>query len=397
MYGPAAVTAVAALLALGAPGVRSSPGWVRPDADELSSIFGERFSARVAEPGVLALHPEEWTSPYISQDRSRIYVATTSGLLQARSLSTWEVLWSRKGLGTFGESMIEHRGRLILSAGSFLLSLDQSGEEKWRLDLSGGIGGRMVVTGTVALIPVRPNAVVAVDLEKGALLWRVKRPTPDGITMRGQAAAAVDARHDRVILGFSDGTVVGATLRHGDTLWTVAMTKAGVAFADVDAQPILVDNDQAVLVASYAGGLAKLDAASGRIAWKRDLTRITSMARAGPSGIIVAAHGDGQVIGFYADSGKVRWRYRFRRGPATEPLWVGKGRVVVGNARGAHAVLSAEDGKPLQLIALGSGSSAPPAWREPDLAFLSNRGLLLALRLGAGLGITEGEAPGHGG
>src|SRR5262249_12355668 len=155
---------------------------------DLVRVLGERFTARVSMPPLLATHPEEWTSPFISLDRERLYYGTTSGLLEGRSLSSWDVLWSKKGMGSIGSSMGEYEGRLPVGAGSSLLAIDgQTGEEKARLDLAGSIGGRMVITGTVAIIPVRPNGFVAIDLAKHELLWRMKQPTPEGITVRGQA------------------------------------------------------------------------------------------------------------------------------------------------------------------------------------------------------------------
>jgi outer membrane protein assembly factor BamB len=367
--------------------------WVRPDRSELVRLFGVRWTARISDPPLLQLHPEEWTSPYISGDHARVYYGTTSGLLEARSVASGAVLWSKKSMGTIGASMTEYHGKLIVGAGSNLLGLDaENGQEKWRIDLAGGVGGRIVLTSSMAVIPVRPNSVVAVDAEKGAILWRQKRPTPEGITLRGEGTPTIDVARGRVYDGFSDGTVVASSLAKGDTIWATVLVKGPTAFADIDAQPILIDGGKALIVASYAGGLAKLDTENGRILWRREVDRITAMTRAGPNGLLIASHGDAQVLGLSPESGKIRWRFRFRKGSPTAPIYVGRDMVLVGNIREAHAVLDVATGRPIQLLAFGTGSTNEPAWRDPDLAFLTNRGDIFMLRYGGGSSITEGGA-----
>lgn len=367
----------------------ASAGWVKIERSDMTRVFGMRFRAQLSELEVLSAKPEEWTAPHISADGATVYAGARNGTIEARALSTWDVLWKRKGLGSIGASMAEHRENLLVGSGSWLLALDrETGDERWRVDLGGSVGGRIVLTGTVAIVPVRPNAFAAIDAASGRALWRLKRPTPEGITLRGQAAPAIDAGRNRVFLGFSDGALVAASLDRGDTLWTQALATATQAFPDIDAQPVILGSGESILAASYAGGLAKIEAKTGRIEWRRDVPRITAMAPSGSS-IVVASDGDGQVLGLIPDQGTVRWRFRFSRGSPTEPISIGRGMVVVGSSLGPLAVLDAISGKPLQLVAPGSGASVPPAFRDPDLALLSNKGLLLALRYGEGIGMTR--------
>ena len=74
----------------------AEPGWVKPEPGELVRVFGERLKAKVNEPPLLAINSEEWTSPYISYDRERLFYGTSAGILEARSLSSWSVLWTKK-------------------------------------------------------------------------------------------------------------------------------------------------------------------------------------------------------------------------------------------------------------------------------------------------------------
>jgi outer membrane protein assembly factor BamB len=371
------------------PALRAHQGsWVKEERSDLVRVIGVRWKEKVADPPFLTINAEEYASPCVSPDHARVYYGTSAGVVEARAVPNGELLWSHKSLGAIGASMAEYHGKLIVGAGSNLLALDaENGQEKWRIDLAGGVGGQIVVTSSLALVPLRPNAMVAVDVEKGSISWRLKRATPEGITLRGEAPAAVDPARNRAYLGFSDGAVVAVTLTKGDTVWTTTLVKGAAAFADVDARPILVDGKKALIVASYSGGLAKLDAETGRVMWKREVERITGLVRAGDNGLLVASHGDGQALGIYPENGKIRWRYRFKKGAPIAPIYLGRDMVLVPSTRGAHAILDVTTGRPIQLLAFGSGSSNEPAWRDPDLAFLTNRGDIFVLRYGGGSGV----------
>lgn len=385
------IAAVALALFFSAqPASPSDSGWVKPEASELMRVLGARWKLDVGERKLLSARPEEWTSPYISADRARVYMATTAGTLSCRALNDSALIWKRDDMGSMGAAMTEYRGQLLVGSASNLYLLDdQSGKELGRIDIQAAIGGRMVITGTTAIVPVRPNTFLAIDLEKKAVLWRTKRSTPDGITLRGMATPTLDLASRRVYVGYSDGTLAAIALDTGDELWSVALGKPGQGFADVDGEPQLVDGGRAVIAASYSGGLYKVDAESGRVLWKKeDLTRLTGLSGSGATGLILATHGDRQVLGIYPATGKVRWRFRFKHGFPVEPVFLGGVLVAVANAEEAIAILDVTTGKPIQLINPGSGSNVPPAWRDPDLAVLSNKGMLLMLRLGSGTGIT---------
>lgn len=367
-------------------------GWVKPETTDLVRVLGMRWKLELSERKFLSAKPEEWTVPHISADRARVYAATTDGVLVARSVESNQPIWLRRDLGQIGASITEYHGQLLLGAASSLVLLDdQSGKEVSRTDVAGAVGGKIIVAGSIAIVPLRPNTFMAYDLEKKVVLWRTKRATPEGITLRGMATPAVDAKANRAYFGFSDGSLAAVDMATGNEVWGLSLGKSGgPGFADADAQPQIVDSGRAVIAASYQGGLYKLDAANGKVIWKReDLTRLTGLSTSGATGLVIATHGDRQVLGVYPESGKIRWRFRFKHGWPIEPVFLGGVLIAVGNADDTIAILDVTTGKPVQLISPGSGVSAQPTWREPDLAFLSNKGTLFMARLGAGTGITE--------
>lgn len=383
------MSSAAAFLALAVLGAGPSDGFVRPQPSTLSTIFGARWKIDVAKFEFLGSAPEEWARPYISEDGARAFAGARTGTLYGMDLITGERLFEKKAVGEIGYEMAEFRGLLLIGADQDLLGLDQQiGGERFRVEIGGRIGGPMTVTGTVALLPVRPNVLVAVDLVKREVLWRQKRPTPEGISVRGQAKPVVDAKKGRVYAGYSDGALLAISIASGDILWTATLGNAREFFADVDAEPVIVDGGKALVAASYNGGLFKLDAETGRQIWKRETLRIAGLARVG-AGLLVATDGDGQVLGLYAASGKIRWRYKQKRGFATAPIPVGRQLVAVANSEGAVAFLDIETGRPKQLYAFGGGVSVAPFYRDPDIVVLSNQGAFVALRYGHGIGVTK--------
>lgn len=380
---------LAALAALGQPTAAAPEApavWVQPEADTLTRVFGVRYTRSYADFELLKTNEEEWTVPLISEDGVRLYVATRTGVLEALDLATGESLWKRDDLGTVGYGMAEFRGRVVLGSDSALVALDpQLGREHWRLDLDGKISAAMTLTGTVALVSVRPNALVAVDLVAQKVLWRIKRPTPDGITVRGQCTPGVDAARGRAYVGFSDGALLAVDIATGNTLWVTTLGIRKDFFADVDVTPLLADGGKALITASYNGGLFKLDAETGAKIWSQPLHRITGLVRI-DRGLLVASLGSGQVAGLYEANGKVRWRYKVKKGYPTAPVALDPGLVAVGVSKGPLTILEAVTGRPVQLITPGSGLSVPPTRSERDLVALTNEGLLLVTRRGEGVG-----------
>lgn len=378
------LTCLLAQTAGAAPVKAPGPRWVRPDPATLKKVYGLRHHVELGEFELLKNNQQEWTSPYLSADGVRMFGGTRSGRLECREIGSGVLLWARTDLGAIGASMGEFRGQLVLGSDSSLLLLDQQlGQTRSKVDLSGAIGGRLVITGTVAVLPLRPNLVMAVDLVAGQELWRHKRATPDGITVRGQAAPTVDAKARRVYGGYSDGALVALNLDKGTPLWTAQLGNARDFFADVDTQPLLVDGGTAILAASYNGGLYKLDAATGKVIWKQPINRILGMVRTQP-GLVVAADGDGQVLGILEATGQVRWRYKLKHGAPTEPIALGNNLVAVGASNGPVAILDVEEGQPVQLFNPGSGLSVPPFARGNDLLLMTNKATFLALRYGEG-------------
>ena len=356
-------------------------GWVKPSPDELRVLYKAQFKRDLGEFELLKSYEEEWTRPYITNDGARLFVGTRSGRLLALDVSSGKLKWERRDMGTMGVGMLEHGDNLIAGSDSDVVAVNRTtGKTVWRLDIDGRIGGLMAVHDDIAVVPVRPNAFVGVQLSDGKQLWRTQRQTPDGITVRGQATPVIDGARKRAYLGFSDGALLAVNLDDGGTRWIAQIGKKREFFADVDAAPILLDDGKSLLAASYNGGLARLDAETGSVIFKNaERLHITGLT-AVDNNLVIASYGDGQILGLYASSGKVRWRYRLKYGAPTRPVYLGDGMAMVGCTEGPVTFVQASTGKPVQIIDLSSGVSVTPYIGGRHLAIMSNTGLLLVYR-----------------
>ncbi len=366
-------------------------GFVKPETDTLRNVYGLRRAVRVANPELLDFNPEEWSAPLISRDNGLVFAGTTDRSLHAVWIGSGKTLWVNKGFGDFGRYMAQHRDTLIAGVDSSVVGIEGfTGKTLWKVEVRGPVGGPITVTGTVAVVPVRSNSFVAVDAVSGKELWRIKRPTPDGITVRGQAAATVDRRNGRVFLGFSDGYLVAVRLQDGEQIWAAPLGNERALFADVDTKPILLEGGRSVLAASYNGGLVRLNAETGRAIWKKpDVSHLTGLEKIPDAQLVAASFGDGEILGIEPLGGTVRWRYKLDDGTPGRPVALGDGLVLASSTAGTAAVLEIASGRPVQVLSGGAGIHGTPAVRGHDIAILTDRGMILLHRKGEGTGVVH--------
>jgi hypothetical protein len=347
-------------------------------AFEPQPVWGVRYIVEFANFELLRINREEWSRPFIDRSGRLMVVGTRSGILEARDLARGEIQWSKRDVGNVGAEMEDWRGAVLLGLDSDLVALDEDdGRERWRIPLDGRLSGPIAREDDLAVVPIRPNGFVAVDLDAAEIIWRQKRPTPDDLTVRGQAGAWIDARRDLAALGFSDGTLLGVSLKTGEIRWVVRLGEAGEFFRDVDTTPIAVDDGRSLMVASYNAGIYKVDAERGSLVYERPIRRVHGAVRAEPLDLLVLSTGDGEVVGFDPGPGTVRWRYLVNEGFPTAPVAAGDGQVFVGTSKGALSLVDGRTGAPQQLVAPGSGTSVPPMVRGDDAVALSNKAMLL--------------------
>lgn len=358
--------------------------WVQPPESSLKAIYGIRWRQELTSFQLFATNHEQWTEPEFSEDGSKVFIGTRTGRFEARAVEDGKLLWHKTRLGVIGTTMLSYGASIHVGIDSDLVAFDQvRGIERWRVRLGGKIGGRGVRAGDIGVFPVRPNAYAAVNLSTGERIWQIKRPTPTGLTIRGQAPARIDAERGIVYLGFSDGRVMAVSLDKGVSRWTTSLGKVGEFFSDVDTQPALVDKGTGVIVGVFNSGLVRLNTETGAVVWQKENLRKITALTSGPKDLLIASQGDGETIALQDDA-TVVWRYRTQEGAPRRVSVIDSETLAVAFNRGPIALLNTKTGKPVQLIPTGSGLSVPPAISGDNLVLLSNGGFLVALKAHSG-------------
>ncbi|MGF1509493.1 MAG: PQQ-binding-like beta-propeller repeat protein [Myxococcota bacterium] len=362
------------------------PGDLATSEAQRQQYWGARYIVDLGRFEFLKINREEWSRPYIDEQSSHVYLGLRSERLEARRLGSGEVIWSRPEFGEVGAEMSEVGGLLLVGQGPRLVALDKyTGREKWAVDVGGTPSGGVAMMNDIAVVPARPNAFVGLSIsaEGASVLWRQKRPTPDGLTIRGQAGAYIHPGLELAVLGFSDGTLLGVELQSGDVRWLVRLGEPAEQFQDIDATPLPVGpNGGEILTASFNKGVYRLSVEDGSIVYMRSLKNVHGLVRAEPLETIVFSTGRGDVLGFDPDLGRVTWSLNVKDGFPTRPSAAGDGHVWVGTSRGSIHLLDARTGKPLQALSPGSGVSTAPFVRGSNAVLLSNKGMAMILAKG---------------
>lgn len=204
-------------------------------------------------------------------------------------------------------------------------TLNQDPRPLWRVAVGRGVRGSPALGESVLAVGTADRNVVLVDLTSGEVLWRQR---VDGTLRAGplldedRLYAATEAQ--------PEGRVYAIRLRDGKSLWR---TRVGSVAA-----PLGFDGD-ALYAGIETGAVARLDAETGRVAWRRALN---GAVRAGPVptafGLVAATTADSIYL-LDRETGAIRAR---RATPGTilgTPATDGQ-RVYAGTMRGTVVAIA---------------------------------------------------------
>lgn len=280
----------------------------------------------------------------------------------------------------------------------------------FRFDTGAEVARKPVRVGETLVFTNASDFLFAVDRRTGKQKWQVHRTPALGMEISGHAGAAVDPSTGIVYMAYSDGHVIAYDVKDGSEKWTPVDLSAeaeqagteSLRYLDVDTTPIVDAHPQGhvVYVASYAGGIFALDAATGARVWTNeraigvnDLTLFEEPAHApNPSGpdkggpevpakkILLASSATSGLLGIDPYTGRVLWRNKVPEGGITAPVpWAGA--ILVGTTRYGLFLMSPRNGKVIDGIDLGSGFAQTPAAFAGRAYVTSNAGTFLGISL----------------
>ena len=217
------------------------------------------------------------------------------------------------------------------------------------------------------------DTVFALEPATGRWLWQYRRELPTGFTIRGTTGVRILG--DQLIAGFADGTLAGLHASDGSLIWERRLGAEASGFTDVDATPVIGDDDR-IYAAAVRGGVFCLDPVTGAIAWNTKVAGVTSLTAGGE---IIYAAGDGLITALLRTDGRQLWSFKPKDLSAGQPV-LAWGQLVVPTFD-ALSFIDPSSGQRTLVWNPGRGVSAPALSVGDRLYVLSNLGRLYALRL----------------
>ncbi len=286
----------------------------------------------------------------------RVYVARTSGDLEALDATSGSVLWKGSvntrlsggvGAGAHHVALGTQTGQVIL--------FDEDGHEQWRMATGGSaISAPPLISDDVVVARTGDGKLLGLDLATGKRRWMLERSLPPLTLYRASSATA---GRGALFLAMPGGKLLALTTDKGKVGWeaVVAIPRGATELervADVTGTPVTGERD--VCAASYQGRVACFDASTGNPLWSRETSSVSGLAA--DSGRVYVGDEKGVVSAWDRTTGSPAWKNDTLSGRRLIGAVAAAGTVVTGDLQGYVHWLERSDGK---LVARGAtdGSS----------------------------------------
>lgn len=393
------------------------PLWVHHPGTSLAIEARRELTVKQLDAG----EPYERGTPTVDPAHRRVFVGSSDHGLYALSAVTLASHWRfETGGAVQGEPLyVQSEDAVYFGSndGAVYKLRAADGKMLWRFATNGEVIRKPVLVGGTLFALNANDTLVAIDKDSGKLRWFRQRPSAAGMEIGGYAGPA--HYQDLVFAAFSDGVVLAYRIDDGSEAWTAPVdltadaeqssTKGELRYLDVDTTPIVtpVRTDdgvtQALIVASYEGGIYALDPQTGGPLWRNEqATGVTELAAIAvprrpfeaaspppeepnasteaspPRTVLVASSGLTGLWGLEPSDGHRLWRKELPAGGLTTVApWAGA--MLVGTSRYGLFLVHPLDGSILDGVAAGASYAATPATHGRRAYAMSNDGVLLAL------------------
>jgi outer membrane protein assembly factor BamB len=292
--------------------------WAGSEAFSLLAAFDERSGRRLWHR-----RSEHWMEPIAASD-SKLIIGTFPLSIRALDARTGELRWSRQASWPFATDRgVRHivaleRGVSHRRISSIAVA---DGTRVWsrRMNVRNGLYSSVIVSGGLIILPVgteRGPHLMALRLVDGSKAWSRRG--------RGVAAAAADGRvfvHRWSGREPPQDIIEALSVGRGELLWSFQgrFTTGGVAVGG--GGRVFLNRSRCVSGCEgegygiHRGGVVALDAASGRVLWRRmgDERRGPTLWQAGAlaNGLLFVSrneYGRPRLGALAASTGRLRWR-----------------------------------------------------------------------------------------
>ena len=313
-------------------------------------------------------------------ENNTIYAASNNGNVLAINRENGSRLWRTEldfqvtgGVG-FGGNLV-----LLGTENSSVIALDAaSGDILWETQVTSEVLSTPASNGNIVVVQAIDGKLSGHDARTGEQLWIYENTVP-ALTLRGESSPLIIENF--VIAAFGNGTIVSLALNNGTLRWEerVAVPTGSSEIdrmVDIDGDLVLSANGL-LLVPSYQGYLAAIDAVTGQTRWRVEESSVNG-ASSGFGNIYVCDERD-HVKAYRTSQETTVWvneQLDLRRLTAPTSF---SNYVAVGDFEGYVHLLSQVDGRFLGRTRVDSdGIRAPMQSRDNTLYVYGNSGNLSA-------------------
>lgn len=398
------------------------PSWYHRPAMALDVVIHRELTVGGRQMG------EDWErgKPEIDAEHGRVFVGSSDHGLYAIRAGDGSTLWRYETGGMVQSEPLYDPDLDVVYFGSndgaMYCVRASSGALVYRFDAGAEVSRKPVRLGETVVLANASDFIFAIDRRTGKPRWQAHRTPALGMEISGHAGPALDASTGTVFFAYSDGHVGAYAIADGAEKWAPVDLSAeaeqsgadAARYLDVDTTPVVDEhpNVHVIYVASYAGGVYALDAATGSRVWANekalgvtDLSLFNEPAhKPNPNGpgaggptvpgkkLVIASSAQSGLMGLDPYTGRAVWRNKVPEGGVTAPVAMG-GALLVGTTRYGLFLLSPRNGRVIDAIDLGTGFSATPAAAGERAFALSNGGSFLGFAVQAPLAHRGAKAP----
>ncbi len=263
-----------------------------------------------------------------------------------------------------------------LSGDAVALSADD-GSELWRTTLSSEVLGAPRSNGSIVVVHCYDGRIYGLDHNSGEQVWEFETQNPK-LTLRGSASPVI--LDELAIVGLAGGKLIALDTATGIMRWEqrVAISQGRSEIermVDIDAAPIV--DGPLMFTVSYQGRVLVVEAASGRVLWRKEASSYVGLAQG--FGNLYISEADGKLSAYKVNDGNLQWQmedlsWRKLSAPAT----LGTFTVVADYDGYLHAVSQTDGQLGGRTRVDGSGVRAPLLSYNDNLLVYSNNGKLVS-------------------
>jgi len=278
----------------------------------------------------------------------KVLAADREGVVQARSLTTGDLIWETETDVHFSGGPGLGEGSVILgSSDAEVVALNiETGAVLWKTAVSSEVLSVPVVAQGIVIVRTTDGSVFALDEKTGGKRWNYERTVP-ALSIRGTGSPLIV--EDNVIGGYDNGKLMALRLADGKYAWetSIAIPKGRSEIerlVDLDVDPIVING--VIYVASYQGGIAAVSELDGDVLWRNE-TISSHSGLSNDTRYLYLADSESHVMQLDQRSGAALWKQKdLHQRRLTAPAAY-ENYVVVGDFEGYVHWLSTTDGRQL--------------------------------------------------